>query len=311
MFTKIMDPEITSTKRYRHAAVRDLAWVIGSPPLLEFPSGNIHWPNANWYHERYHDSADMLQRLDQDPGDLVRFLQHNKHHRLGACFEAYWIYWLQHQQRFQLLQHNLQINDAQRTIGEFDLIVHDTLLNKTYHWEVAVKFYLGIADTHMLKNWVGPGLQDRFDTKLNRLLQHQAILSDQPASKQTLQDYAINIDATSVILKGRLFYPIDDSASISPEHASSDHLKSWWCDIDDFRNRSSQLSTSWYALTKHEWLSPVYGLNKSCTDAAEIIEQVNERQEPVCVASINANEETSRGFIVPQDWTRKAERYSA
>lgn len=307
----LADSQINIARRYHHVVVRDLAWAISSPPLLEFPHSNIHWPNKNWYQARYDESSEMLSRLDKDPAILEEFLQRGTQHRLGSYFEALWIFWLAHQQRFSLLAHNLQVNDAQRTIGEFDLIVHDSLQDKTCHWEMAVKFYLGLGNTQYLKNWLGPGLRDRFDHKLQKLQQQQTTLAHHPAGKQSLQKLDIKIDTTSVILKGRLFYNVDNATPAQFEYISHDHLRGWWCDCEDFRNKAGKQSALWYVLTKQQWLAPVCLQEDQISHIDAIVQLVNTTHEPVCVATISANEEISRGFVVPMDWTDRARDFSA
>jgi len=41
-------PVETNWRRWRHPVVRDLAWVLASPPLLQPRGSGIHWPDAAW-----------------------------------------------------------------------------------------------------------------------------------------------------------------------------------------------------------------------------------------------------------------------
>lgn len=154
---------------------------------------------------------------------------------LGIYYETLWQWLLEQHPDFELLAHNLQVGAHQkktlsaetasvehpapspgRTLGEFDLIYR--CQGSVFHRELAVKFYLGLPSaltglerhrTSPWHHWIGPGLRDRLDRKLNRLIHHQINLSDHPESQQTLNLMGIKaLPEKEILIQGRLFYPL-------------------------------------------------------------------------------------------------------
>ena len=113
------------------------------------------------------------------------------------------------------MQRNLPIREGGDTLGELDFIIRDNLSGLNYHWEVAVKFYLGVADTHQCDNWHGPGKRDRLDIKLAHLRDRQSPICQRVQTQAVLREMAIDIAGCAVILKGRLFYPQSQAEPVS------------------------------------------------------------------------------------------------
>ena len=287
---------------YRNPAVRDLAWAIGSPPILCRSDAAATWPTADWYYSITEKYAPILRQLDSDPSPLVHELEKRTDHRLGRYFECLWQYWLAHNGRFRLLHANLPIRDHQRTLGEFDLLVKDTLSGKTMHWELAVKFYLGMGDSSDAQNWWGPRQRDRLDIKTQHMLNHQCRLHHQAAARTTLKKLGIQIDESWLLLKGRLFYPLGTAAP-GPEHACPEHLQGFWTVPSQLAAafENAQLLT----LERHQWLAPLVRVDRKKSAnprvvLASIMDEVKEL--PRCIAVIQDGIELTRGFVVAEDW---------
>ena len=191
---------------FRNQAVRDLAWAISTPPIISSAVYPCRWPTSAWYQENYKDTLSWFRELDQDCSSLDSLLAQQKDRRLGKYFETLWFYWLSHHPRYDVLAHNLQIIIDGKTLGEIDFILFDKKNKKTLHWEMAVKFYLGIDDTRQMRNWHGPNLRDRLDLKVNHLLNKQSIVSKDNRIAEWLQKQGLVVDQCAVILKGRLYY---------------------------------------------------------------------------------------------------------
>jgi hypothetical protein len=232
---------------FKYQCVRDLCWAVASPPMIAQPSSTCHWPRRSWYEQAYEDTLPWLKMLDQDPAGLQELLAEQKDRRLGKYFETLWLYWFSHHPRYQVIENNLQIIIDGKTLGEMDLIVFDKLRKNTIHWELAVKFYLGVSDTRDVSHWYGPNLNDRLQLKLQSLLDKQSVISQRSQVSQWLQQQDLLIDECAVILKGRLYYPwqggVDELANAvtgrvedqaAPVICAQNHLRGMWCTAAEF-----------------------------------------------------------------------------
>ena len=226
---------MSSATQYKTPSVADLAWAVSSPPLLYPQAEACDWYTAKWFEVLFDDIAGHLAELDRNPGPLEALLAQQKDLRLGNYFETLWAYALSISSRYQLLERNLQVIDGERTVGEFDFIVKDNDTGRCSHWELAVKFYLGLGDTTAHACWHGPHKKDRLDRKVAHLRDRQTLLSQQPRARQLLAARGIRIDDCGVILKGRLFYPWKRmSPAHYPESANPSHLRSQWLTLPQF-----------------------------------------------------------------------------
>ncbi len=188
-------------------SVRDLAWAISSPPLMSQISQQCVWPQGSWYQQLYTESLPWIQRLDNDASELDELLARQKDRRLGKYFETLWYFWLCNQSRYDIVENNVQINIDGETLGELDFILFDNKEKKTLHWELAVKFYLGVNDTRKMNSWHGPNLRDRLDIKVEHLMHRQSVIGEDVRVARWLKQHSLVIDSCTVILKGRLYFP--------------------------------------------------------------------------------------------------------
>jgi len=284
--------------------VRDLAWALSSPPLLQRSDPHLRWLENRWFKQICGQYGDVLAQLDKDPRPLQEIVDARKDRRLGNYFETLWRFWLNTNQRYRLLFANLPLHCASRTLGEFDFLVQDIETGKTLHWEIAVKFYLGVADTSQPVNWLGPAQRDRLDIKTDRLLNHQGRLSHHPEAVQLFEQLGIQVDETWLILKGRLFYPACINANM-PHGAYPNHLRGFWLDR---RSLSSLQASLWLPLARHQWLAPLAQIDPAvCLDNRALIEkwQNTPLHYPVCIARIIKGVEVGRGFIVTDNWSSR------
>jgi len=224
--------------------------------------------------------------------------------RLGIYFENLWGFAFAHHPNYELLHRNLPLRADNRTLGELDFVVRHLPDGSTEHWEVAVKFYLRVADAY----WVGPGLRDRLDIKLARMREHQLPLVRQPAAREILRQRDIPIDRQWALMPGRLFRPLGEA--LAPLHGDINPASCgfWWATVDEFQYRFAGRGYRWFRLPKRAWLADRgYRVPHSDRGAA-LAEKLRgeEMRRPVCVAALAAGSEVSRGFIVPDDWYEAA-----
>lgn len=311
--------------------VRDLAWVLASPPLLapvQRTPQKIRWLNTAWADRAWLSSEPWLAALDRDPAPLLHALAQDNDHRLGSYFEsllAFWLAWPANP-LYRLIAHGLAIRSSQRTLGELDFLVEDRQSGEIQHWEVAVKFYLGIRAGRGRDNWIGPGMRDRLDLKVSHLLEHQLRLAATPVAAQLIRDMGLAPPVPVCLLKGRLFYPPQaDRQTWAPEAASPDHPTGWWMHQAEFLQRYGDSELRWIRLPKEHWLTPIQAEPAEATfpppvpirdarSARDFVETLQQSADNRAIAVIGLQAEASphtdttryreitRGFVTPPLW---------
>ncbi len=288
------------------ACVRDLAWALASPPLMRPEATSCHWFDADWYRRLGQQSADWLHTLDANPSALQSLLQAQRDQRLGAYFESLWMFYFAHSPHYRLLQRNLQVVAAGRTLGELDCIVEERASGRRLHIELAVKFYLGVADTGALHNWHGANSNDRLDHKMQALLRHQSVLSRQPEVAGILRDRGIEVDDCAVILKGRLFYP--PQGGQAPRDSHPGHLRGCWL---HYRGFDCMPGHRYAPLRRGDWLAPRHGTQGPVfTHRAQLQSMLDSGayRLPLLLRVLNEAGEQQRLFLVPDDWPCRHDR---
>lgn len=270
---------------------RDLKWCIHSNPLIHI-EGDNRWPSAKWFH-----SLPLPDRefLFEPPAN----------YRLGFRFEALIKAWIEQAKAFELIEANLPVRDAKRTLGEFDLLVRHR--HRTEHWELAVKFYLGVGDTTNPSYFFGPNPADTLHTKLQRLRQHQLRLSESEVARSLLDRHAISISQVRGFVKGRLFYPLYDWESGKIQHpdcVDPGHNTGWWCEPGTFA-RDMPTDHYYAILPKPYWLATIEPNDPvDALDHAAFTEfAANCKDGTLHVVELDSRGfEISRGFIVFPRW---------
>ena len=278
--------------------VRDLAWACFSPPLLhsqllpcEPPAGNCHF---NLTPQRLH----WLRQLDQEPTPLLQALSASGSSRLGLYFESLWQFFLRQDPRADLLAHNLPVREGGKTLGEFDLIYFCHDRQRHVHLELALKFYLcgpGL-DGREWHHWLGPNSQDRLDLKLERMLQHQIQLTQQPAARPVLAELGVESPLREIEIKGRLYR--HHQASIASPTAYNTQLKmhQWAYARDAARLLQPE---RYLPLARQQWLAPV-AASRPDADTLQSRSLPGRAQQYVLFDS--GHQELHRLFVVPDDW---------
>ena len=239
--------------QFKHREVRDLAWVIASPPLVSGNLDETHW----WSHEdclsEFKDCLLELKKLDLQPDPLIIHLSKLKNHRLGSIFEGLMSFWLYISPNYRELQQNIQIIENKHTYGEIDFIIEKLLTGEVIHLEVAVKFYLGSKPYVDAYHWFGTNTKDQLGKKIDHLKCHQTQLSKK-YPEQLKNYFERTIDRKDCFIKGRLFYP--ESSDMSPQISSQNleladnHLRGRWCYADE-RDKSNKV----IKINKSHWLA--------------------------------------------------------
>lgn len=295
--------------RWRQQVVRDLAWVVASPPLLAPTSGAIHWLDSTACRQLYDQHDVWFAALDANPTALLASLDAQRDRRLGRYFETLLSFWLQSpaNTRYRLIAQNLPIRAQGITLGELDFLVQDRLTDELQHWEVAVKFYLGIEASGDLQHWIGPGQKDRLDLKLAHLQTHQLQLPRSAAGRAVLQALGLPEPTPVCLLKGRLFYPYAALRSDwAPTQAAADHLQGWWQTTDAFLASAVQRALRWVQLPKPHWFTSVQPPTELTPSLAahELVASLQNQPVDQAIAVMGSYEgvEVTRGFLVANTW---------
>ena len=299
---------LAAIERYQSPLVRDLAWALLSPALLNSSNGN-HNPSPRWYLEAFLLIESHLESLDRDDAPLQHHLTALPNHRLGLYFERLWSYWLMHNGRYELLAHNLQVIEDHQTLGEFDFIVRDTHADQIEHWELAVKFYLGIPPLREASHWFGTNSRDRLDLKYCHLVDKQLTLSETFPGRRVCQAQGWNINQRRLISKGRLYYPYTGrgiTTSDMPRSVDPGHLTGFWLSQSAFLQQAAQIPDArFHRLDRTEWLAHHTNTLQPLASIQDFLEQqLHPRPLQFRVSGWQA--EPFRLFVVPDTWQADA-----
>lgn len=297
----------SGTQRWCNAAVRDLAWVIGSPPLVRLPASAVLWPDAGWHIRNLEQMLGELETQDKNNWPGREQFAARADQRLGAYFEFLVAHWLTRDKRYQLLESNLPVRQSSasggvETIGELDLIVRERASGQTEHWEMAIKFYLGGAPG-LGKSWVGTGLRDRLDFKLAKMTGQQFPLVNNEVAQAALSAKSITVDRCRAFVKGCFFYPWGEETA-PPAEAASEHLRGWWLRRSRFQQAFAETKFRWQILQGLDRMAGFNPNNETYEDTRQFSEALADRpaDRAIMVAAAAAGREAGRGFLVPDDW---------
>lgn len=296
---------------------RDLRWIQNSPVLFNQDCHDCFTSRVLTGSQQ--PLSDCGPALDSQQADHIRAtLSKKRWHLLGIYYETLWHYLLEQHPAIEILARNLQIQKADRsTLGEFDLIYKHLDTSETVHLELAVKFYLGIPGSlnqtcSPWHQWVGPGLKDRMDRKLHRLLHHQITLSQTVEGQAAIATLGIRQLTRRICLHGYLFYPVHGDCQ-PPEHCNPDHLKGYWiAEPELYQWLSNQRQALFYFRPgKLRWLASLHeSTDQQPYDRDKLCQALSAISEPelvvACHQHVDGYYEHSRFFVIPDGWQEKA-----
>ena len=302
-----------------HHYLRDLAWLLQSPPLMDeqaVEAGLLAEQSPSF--QRFVAISEYIS--DHLPS-LITWMDSQERRRLGHYAEDLLIWWFREQSHITDFHHSIAIREqtakgGQRTLGELDFLWLDAQQQRIEHWELAVKFYIRCGDS--LGDYVGPNRKDTLQRKWQRFTTHQLPLAHDRAGRRALADlFPMPLPVTSrVLLKGWLFHPLlegeIDRVSASP--LSAQHASGWWSEVANLSLPQRSRSSRYIALPKARWLASALFAPSDVAVLArdqaqrEFGQAVNQQQQALLVAELARDlhgnwGEISRGFILPDGWS--------
>jgi hypothetical protein len=298
--------------------VRDLAWLLDSPNLLDATAPQWQGKIASLFGNQGEEIDAWLTALDQAPQQLHALIASHAFNRLGRYSELLLAHFLR--DRGVLYAHGVQVRaDKNDTIGEFDFLVYrpnSAGLPELHHWEFATKFYLLEANSEDRNAdfLVGPNLADTLGAKMRKILDRQLALSRHPAAAALLPG---PIDNAQALVKGWLFYHPSDHFSaqeMARNGVNLAHCRGYWRVFDEI----DELSGDCFAiLPRLSWMAPARLSVVDCLSRLAMADVLKAHfandDQPVMVATLRAQGEfaveVERGFIVPNDWRQRASAF--
>ena len=274
----------TPWNQLEHPAVRQLAWAIGAPPIVE-RGLNLDWVNAETSRQWLEEFWGELLALEVDPEPLVTALS-AAGPLLGKRFEALLAWYFDRSPNWTVHVANGVVERGGQTQGEVDFIV-ESADGEIWHVEVACKFYLAVPGSRgAWSDWRGLRVEDTLERKAHKFhRQLQLRRSDWPV-----------VDRKVAMLKGWLFYPFKELTKPHPPRGAAASAPSgWWLHADEVVRWDGL--TALKTIPRWNWLMQVH-------EAGEEIPLPLKRGGVVAQAFHEGDQikELSRGMVVPNQW---------
>ena len=286
-----------------------LHWIMATPPLFTDSASPF------MVHSSVPDGFSMPDSEHPSLRKLSDSINQKQRLRLGIYYETLWHCLLELHPECAMLAHNLPVrvrqDNATITLGEFDLIYQHQ--NQIFHRELAVKFYLGLPDSDKTSSssphnhWVGPGLKDRLDRKMQRTLNHQINLGDMSEGQQVLKDQGIHSINKEVCIQGRLFYPLKGHCA-PPINSHPEHPRGIWMTLSQFNDwyqdntiHQEKHVQQFLIPEKLQWIGFIPP--KTWLSANELLAELGSLQTPQLIYTTK-----HCLFLVPDQWPEDAHR---
>ena len=194
------DPEFLC--RLKHQCTRDLYWLLAAPYPLNPSESYFRLFPMELMGEIVSSHLGFINKLDRAPDEFISYLATKPTRRLGIYAERLLAFFFESSPHIKLIAYSEQIIRSGETIGEIDFIFE--WKGNCYHIEFAVKYFLGTAELNDYNQWIGPSGSDSLGIKLDKVLNRQLPLVEEPE----IQDILKGRSCTSYFfLKGKFFLP--------------------------------------------------------------------------------------------------------
>lgn len=261
----------------------ELHWLLNAPPLLNAPAGvNDGDP---WLHLASRNPAGEID-TDRIARAAMALASRPRPRRLGLHLENLVAALIEHSERFELVARNLPLCHQGRTVGELDMLVRDRANGELAHWELAIKFYLGLPEG----TWPGPNPADQLARKARHLHQHQLARTLDPINTAQLASAGYTVRRRVLLTRGRLFYPGGGDLPCPPQAHPKHQRGLWW-----------RTAPRHARIVPHPfWHCPERLFDNQTPElaASALADYVERQQTPVMIVT----EQRRIGFLVPSCW---------
>ncbi len=174
--------------------------------------------------------------------------------RLGHQMEYVFQYLIANSSLYDVIYHNVLIEEGKRRIGELDFILKNTSTGKYHHVELAYKFYIINPNiSEPIYRLMGPNKRDMFFTKMDKLKIKQLPLLHHDNLKTCWQPLGISPKEIQqeCCFKAQLFQPFGEKITIRP--INMDCIAGSWVRYDDFNSQTFK-PFQFYIPKKIEWV---------------------------------------------------------
>ena len=291
-----------------HEFARDIAWAMGSPNLIaSIPGLPLNGPLRGLEFREQH-------RLDcrEDWSKWVHLESLRRAGksgwRVGAYFEQVVETSMHLASGWDVLGSNVPVRRERQTLGAFDLILRNPE-GEVEHWELAVKFYLGVPGAESMRDWLGPNQRDTLHKKVERMRSHQLPLSRREEGKLALRTLGVEADPRRQgHLKGGLFLPAGKEESCSVP-AGGNIMGRWVESLEIEACLDQRKDSMWVKREKPNWLGPSRATERM--GRGEVLLATRGMKRPEMWSELRRGtsgclEEVARWFFVPPSWTERA-----
>lgn len=250
-----------------------------------------------------------ISSLDQNPDELIDFIEQNHSKRLGRYFENLLHYYFKFHPNIEVLEFGKQIFKGKITIGEMDFILKNKTTSEIIHLETAVKYFAKQKDKSDFRFFICPNGSRNFGDKLDKTFSKQLRITEIEETKAFLNDKKYGDIKSYHFIKGILFYHTDELDGFHHLKLNPKHNKSWWI----YQKEVSELSDNsmFKIVPKLNWLSTevekdekeLMSKNKLINLLSNHFEIISQGQLIVEFKQNNmAWKEVSRGFVLDNSW---------
>lgn len=209
--------------------------------------------------------------------------------RLGHLAEKIVSELIKSSPNYTVLYEHFQIIEDQKTIGEIDFIIENSIDKKLIHLELAYKFYLfdPSISTEPINNWIGPNRNDSLSEKLDKLKRKQFPLLYHSCTASEFNTIAIDAVSQALCLLVSLFVPYQFKTKLAPVYEKA--VKGYYLNLETFIKLDNQ-EKLYYLPSKKEWGMEA-SENEIWTDYQRVKNQIKtsieEKQAPLCWQKYN------------------------
>tara|TARA_R100000935_G_scaffold36483_1_gene57493 strand:+ start:1992 stop:2822 length:831 start_codon:yes stop_codon:yes gene_type:complete len=220
---------------------------------------------------------------------------------LGKRAEHFFLEAINHSTKYQLIANNIQINDANRTLGELDFIVKENETSKIFHVELMYKFYVYNPEiSGELERWIGPNKKDFLLQKIHKVKTNQFPLLHAPETKKYLK--SINLDSDileqKICFKASLFIP-KKLESFNFPNINKECIIGFWIHMEDFLEYNLE-GSRFFTPDKQDWpINPKNGEEwYNFNEVYKQIQNLHSRKKSPLVWIKNTNGSFERIIVV-------------